>query len=393
MNRKLLKNIRFYNKIFKVLVTRKSLQLIIANQLLIVSTPILIVSAHNNISEETSTEAKIVEISRGMEELSSNVSDVISVSLASTEKDNYVSNVAEFYGVEDNVIEDVIVDITEKEPEKIILSSNPEAIIIEESQNKINRENIQVEQNAFFTFADASHDKINEVKNSEIGAIYEKYGKAYGVDPDLLMARDMQESGLEHNSFNPAGAYGISQIEHTLFYDPVSNPNAGHVHVFNYETNSYEDFTITEQGALEIDTNIKYGAAKMQEKLRSYDYNIFLALQSYNYGSSMNTVINNYSIATGKSYDDIIADANDFGWLEYVSEFHNNPNQYIDWPYGLYGDDLYISHIMRYISDEVITVKDEQGNDIIFNLKTAKSLNSNDTKLEKYVENVKTKSK
>lgn len=354
---KTVNNIKIHNKTFNLINKKNILKVMVINQLLLFQTPVTILAKTNENNKSDNMELK---------------------------NEDYIDSVADFYGVDKKIIASIFEDITENQSKELIKDPEPELSVINQINEEIENKNVVTSTSSIFDFSSKGSDKINEIKTSEVGALYEKYGKMYGIDPNLLMARDMQESGLNHNIFNPHGAYGISQIEHTLFNSQVS--------VFNYETNSYETFVITEEGACDLETNIKYGAAKMQERLRSYGYNIFISLQAYNYGPSMNFVLENYALEKGITKEDVLANKDDFGWLKYVDDLHYNPSNYLsNWEYQTYGDNEYINHVMRYIPEDILVIKDENGNDIIYNLQTNKILNLEETGLTNYVNKLKIK--
>lgn len=351
MKKKDLKKMKIYRTMFNLVGNKKFVKIMMINQILICSTPIIVEASYDE------SQAVVFDKTVEKNEDYSNKKGVLIPNNVVRERNKYINNIADFYGVEEEVVSDTLKDISKKELDELTSSLEPELLVVDYVQEKIDSKNISTPTNVVFDFSNSAEEIISEVKNSEIGAIYEKYGKMYGVDPNLLMARDMQESGLRHDSFNDSGAYGISQIEHTLF--------GSQVHTFNYDTNSYEDFTITQEGARELDTNIKYGAAKMQERIRNYDGNIYIALQAYNYGPAINIALDSYASEIGKTREEVIANKEDFGWLKYIDDIHYNPSKYIDWSYGTYGDNEYISHIMRYIPEDIIQVKDKDRKSVV----------------------------
>ncbi len=206
-------------------------------------------------------------------------------------------------------------------------------------------------------------NRINEVKTTEIGTLYEKYGNMYGIDPELLMAKAAQESNLTHDSFRADAAYGISQIENTLFGSTIT--------AYNYETNTYDTVTITEAGARDLETNIMYGTMRLQGTLTHYNNNVPLALQHYNFGYSMTVVLNRLAESEGVSVESIINDPTNTTWLAAVENYHNTY-------FGdgrTYGDDKYAGKIIANLSDKYITLMDINiKSPIILNVETGEKL-------------------
>ena len=108
--------------------------------------------------------------------------------------------------------------------------------------------------------------------------IFEKYAKRYGLDTDLLMAMASQESSGKHYENLPSGsAYGIMQIENVNLNSTIK--------AYNFEEGKVDKFHITKDNVKDLDTNIRIGAMMLRERLDTYNNNIPLAIQSYNYGS------------------------------------------------------------------------------------------------------------
>lgn len=285
----------------------------------------------------------------------------------------YFTSLANFYEVDQTVISSLFLE----NEEKIIQSFDPEMVFLEILEQQLDRSNIPVTSTFLQKSSESGKQVIAKAKNSEIGAMYQKYAKMYGVDMNLLMAQAMQESGLAHDDFNPEGAYGISQIEHTLFGETIS--------AYNYETGQMEELAITEEGALDLETNIRYGAARMQEQLRQYHNNVYIALQAYNYGLIMNDLLAGYAEERGLTLDQVTTNLNDFGWLEKVEDLHFYPQKYIEWEYETYGDNEYLANIMRYVDTDLFINKDENGFDVLTNLKNNQSIRLDGQAIRNYV--------
>lgn len=286
----------------------------------------------------------------------------------------YFTSLASFYGVDQASISSLFLE----NEEEIIHSSDPEMIFLEVLEQNLDRSKIPVTSSFLKNSSESGKQVIEEVKNSSIGVMYQKYAQMYGVDVNLLMAQAMQESGLVHDDFNPEGAYGISQIEHTLFGSTIS--------AYNYETGQMENLEVTEEGAMDLETNIRYGAARMQEQLRKYHNNVYIALQAYNYGPIMNDLLTLYAKEQGCTVDQVTTNLNDFGWLEKVEDLHFYPQNYIEWEYETYGDNEYLSNIMRYVDTDLFMNKDENGFDVLTNLKNNQSIRLDGQAIKNYTE-------
>ena len=120
----------------------------------------------------------------------------------------------------------------------------------------------------------AKKDAQNVLKALKYLPIFEKYGRIYGIDPYLLVAKSATESGGNPNSNNGA-AIGLMQIENTVTK----------VEAFNHETKSVEKVNVVRGNLFDPDYNIKIGTMEMAEKAKQAQYNILAGIQGYNYGT------------------------------------------------------------------------------------------------------------
>lgn len=190
------------------------------------------------------------------------------------------------------------------------------------------------EKDAFhYSFEDrSSKENITNAKRYE--DIFEKYANRYGLDKNLLMAIAAQESTGDH--YNNLGdnkpAMGIMQIEKAV--------HIGHdVKAYNFETNQMETITVTKDKLQNIDTNIQIGSMILREYIENNNYNIPLALQTYNMGpGNMNKVLN-----TCASLENIE-----------VSTMRNNPtnNKWLNYRAFLHvGDAKYVEHVFSFLGN------------------------------------------
>lgn len=225
---------------------------------------------------------------------------------------------------------------------------NEDGIIIPETEVQDTYEiNQMVEEDDAFHFEYTDRTDSESLNNAmRYEDLFEKYGNIYGVDPSLLMAMAAQESSGNHYD-NLEGNYGIGimQIEKCVWI--------GHsVSAYNFETDETDKIEITQESLEDLETNIQIGTIILRNKLEENNYNIALAIQSYNFGmGNMATVINNCSDSTGLLKSDIRNNCTNPEWLNYRNTIS-------------VGDPQYIEHVFSYIpSDTTLTIKDRDGND------------------------------
>ena len=211
--------------------------------------------------------------------------------------------------------------------------------------------------------SDFTLNKLVNFINSEDGKYCFKVCNDFGIDPYSYVCLLMGESSLNHNDTIPGGKYyngfavGISQLE---------TPNGEEVTAFNYTTNQEETLYKTMENALDIRSNMKLGIMNYQKVLNRYHGNERLAFQSYNYGYGViDLIVAIYADEIGTSFDEVVNNLSDVGWLKYVQEVHDDPitfaNKYEhyeqygatirylkNWQYGTYGNGDYISDLYSY---------------------------------------------
>ena len=208
-------------------------------------------------------------------------------------------------------------------------------------------------------------NKINDFINSSQGEYCFENCDNFGVDPYLFVSLIMQESSLNHADTIPTGknyngnGVGICQLE---------NPSGETITAFNYTTSQNETEINTMASACQEMSNIKMGIMSFQNVMKKYNGNIYLALQSYNYGKGLvDAIICTYADEIGSTYEEVVKNKNDFGWMKYVEMVHKEPQKFanmidiikypefeitknylINWSYDSYGDANYISNVLRY---------------------------------------------
>ncbi len=217
---------------------------------------------------------------------------------------------------------------TDKEAEAI----SPPAITYEiEDEDYAYEEDLSamMEENAD-TFHFSYQDRSNS-ENMENARRYEDlfnlYGARYGIDPNLLMALASQESGGEHyNNLDNGPAEGIMQIEKSVHIGTT-------VSAYNVETGENESIEVTAENLQDLETNIRVGTMILQNCLKEKNYNIPLALQTYNFGPGNISELENIDV------DSMINDPTNSEWMRYRSFL------------GI-GDPEYVEHVFSYLNPE-----------------------------------------
>ena len=225
---------------------------------------------------------------------------------------------------------------------------NEDGIIIPESEafeNTYELNQMIEENDAFhFTYTDRTNEKsLTNTKQYE--DLFIKYGNMYGVDPNLLMAMAAQESAGNHYE-HLKGNYGIGimQIEKSAHLGST-------LKAYNFETCEMDYIKVTQDALEDLETNIQLGTIILRNNVEANDYNIALALQSYNFGpGNMSKVINVCREEKNLTKDEIINNCTNPEWLEYRNVIN-------------VGDSKYIEHVFSYIpNNSIIYVKDRNGN-------------------------------
>ena len=206
-------------------------------------------------------------------------------------------------------------------------------------------------------------NKLTKFINSEEGKYCFEVCNDFGIDPYTYISLMMNESSLNHEGTLPGGKYyngsavGISQLE---------KPSGQEIKAFNYTTNQEEVIYETMENAMDLKTNIKMGIMHYQSVLNRYNGNNYLAIQSYNYGYGLlELIVTIYADEIGCTYDEVVNNFSDVGWLKYVMEVYENPNQFGEkyenysqfgntikslknWKYNTYGNGKYLFNLYSY---------------------------------------------
>lgn len=160
----------------------------------------------------------------------------------------------------------------------------------------------------------------------------ERIAKIYGIDPDIALAIACHERGYHSGTVDSGGGLGLYQIQ----IEGSWNWDGKDVTAYNFETNTYETYTINKEDIRDLDNNIKAAMMIFQNCLTSTNYNLPRALQQYNYGISyMNTVIDRACEVYGVNRD-YFNNPEHMEWLNQRNIIRN-------------GDALYLEHLGQFM--------------------------------------------
>lgn len=147
--------------------------------------------------------------------------------------------------------------------------------------------------------------------------LFDKYGRQYGVDPELLKAMSMQESGGDPKcGYSRQPAWGLMQIENTLAseFSSYGRNNFG-------QSFSLQDRIVPERA-------VPFGAKRFSDDLKHYNGDILKTIQSYNFSKySLDMLIKKYPT----------------NWMDHRKEMGQ-----INGVGGSYGDPRYVENVLRY---------------------------------------------
>ena len=203
-------------------------------------------------------------------------------------------------------------------------------------------------QNFNIDFSDrTSAEKAVSAKNNYYNLV-SKYAKTYGIDKDLMMAIGTQEKGVHSTEIDPGGGVGLMQMQYQVWVNQD-------VKAYNFDTNSWESFHVTDSNIRELDTNIKIACMYFQNCLVNMDYNVPAALCAYNWGmTSTKNKLSEFSQDRGLSLNEVL-EANDTSW---INLFNVNGDTSLAYPKMV----LSYYDSSKPIENEKI---DENGNDIM----------------------------
>ena len=212
-------------------------------------------------------------------------------------------------------------DIEEKDPgyDKLLMDTQMISLLdVEEAEKKeqtngellaqLVEEKDTIYQNFNIDFSDRTSAEKAVSAKSNYYSLVSKYAKAYGIDKDLMMAIGTQEKGVHSTEIDPGGGVGLMQMQYQVWVNQD-------VKAYNFDTNSWESFHVTDSNIRELDTNIKIACMYFQNCLVNMDYNVPAALCAYNWGmTSTKNKLNEFSKDRGLSLNEVL-EANDTSWI------------------------------------------------------------------------------
>lgn len=252
-------------------------------------------------------------------------------------------------------------DIEEKDPgyDKLLMDTQMISLLdVEEAEKKeptngellaqLVEEKDTIYQNFNIDFSDRTSAEKAVSAKSNYYSLVSKYAKTYGIDKDLMMAIGTQEKGIHSTEIDPGGGVGLMQMQYQVWVNQD-------VKAYNFDTNSWESFHVTDSNIRELDTNIKIACMYFQNCLVNMDYNVPAALCAYNWGmTSTKNKLSEFSQDRGLSLNEVL-EANDTSW---INLFNVNGDTSLAYPKMV----LSYYDSSKPIENEKI---DENGNDIM----------------------------
>ena len=265
----------------------------------------------------------------------------------------------------DEYVDEITNNEEEQKQEEVqeVKETKQETTVQGEKKDIKEEKKVQIEsmlQKDSFHYSHEDRSTSTNVKQAKrYDDIFEKYANQYGVDKDLLIAMASQESSGEHynNLRDTKPAAGIMQIEKAV--------HIGHsVSAYNFNTGKVETVQVTQDKLNDVDTNIKIGTMILRGYIENANYNIPLAIQTYNMGpGNMNKVLNTCSSNEKIEVSTMKNNPTNNKWLNYRS--HINA-----------GDSKYVEHVFSYLgAKQELSVKKRDNSKITVNI-TNDNLNS-----------------
>lgn len=203
----------------------------------------------------------------------------------------------------------------------------------------LDHSNLEQKSVTYLDFTEKRYSITGEYAYNLYHDLVEKCANKWGISPDIIMAMLTQESaGKKVN---------LMQIQ-------LPSWEGQELKVYNFSTNAYEKYVltsypenyegsgitcITSKDLEDPETNISTSCILLQESLKYMDYHIGAGIQCYNFGNgNMKKVLNETSLATGISVDEILSNQENLDFMEYT--------YIID-----VGDPYYLKNIVQYIED------------------------------------------
>ncbi len=230
--------------------------------------------------------------------------------------------------------------------------------IIEKIEDMITDDIEQNNPTLSITFDNLSDSEKALYVQKTYGDLIKQYSSKWGIDSRLITAILTQESGGKETN--------LMQIEYNAWKDQIinaknfnDNSNVKIVLTDNPELYDSTVLTISKDELNNPKTNISVGTIILNYNLKCFNYNIPIALTSYNCGTgTMNKILDETCKNTGYTKEELINDSTNLEFLNY---------RYIMTD----GDQNYFENVIRYIpeyEDEEIKVFDNNNEIHILNV-------------------------
>ena len=157
----------------------------------------------------------------------------------------------------------------------------------------------------------------------------------------MILGIATQERGVHSTQKDKGGATGLMQIQNSVWLGEQ-------ISAYNFETGKYDKFVVTEDMVKNLNTNVQLGCMIFQNCLNYVDYNIPMAVQTYNYGiGNMKKVIDVYANMTGQTRKEVMSNQNDIGWTEYRDIINVGDTDYLNHVFSWMGEENNISVIKK----------------------------------------------
>ncbi len=199
-------------------------------------------------------------------------------------------------------------------------------------------------KNAIPAFGEEDKDEKRSFVHENYGDIVQKYADISGIDSAVIECILAQERGEHSSEIEVHGAIGVAQVQYNVHVNQERS-------LYNVQTGETETFLVTDAMLRDLEGNIKVGVAILQTYLQQYNGNIFLAVQSYNYGTgAVDTALNQAAARTGISKEEMINNPECLVWIEDIKAYKD----------GTFGDPNFLENVFVRYTDEDLTIKYNQ---------------------------------
>ena len=207
-----------------------------------------------------------------------------------------------------------------------------------------------------FEFEDRSDTETANITRSLYTDVITKYSNMYGLPPSMMIAVATQERVTHITEISPGGGFGLFQVQVEGGWNWLGKS----LSAYNFETGEIEtivvcqreDGTIDMNMLADLDYNVKVGCMIMAYDLNYCNYDLIAALQTYNSGSGVSVLKEEYG-------ED---------WLNHRD--------------GLPGGSQYVEYVLSYIKEEdsLLKYKDPNGEEYIVDINNVYEATVNKTR-------------